>query len=118
VLNESNSKLNPASNDFNKMTVHIVHDLLYLSHSYIERVFNCEHVYNHFVPMASDGEMTKIKVVDLDDFYNFVVRDSFILKSFVIQKFYSKFSYFKIQFLNCSNKVGWRNDQNKSYRSR
>ena len=54
----------------------------YISHiviweEYVD-VSNYEHVYYHFVWMVLDREITKIKVVDLDDFYNFVVCDFFI----------------------------------------
>jgi hypothetical protein len=69
------------SNDFNKVTAHIIHDLIYLSHGYMGKVWrwsNYEHVYYHFVQMVLDGEMIKIKVVDIDDFYIFVVCDFFI----------------------------------------
>jgi len=38
----------------------------------------CEGCIIYFVETKLDGEMTKIKVVDLDEFYNFVVDDFFI----------------------------------------
>jgi hypothetical protein len=44
-----------------------------------------------------DEEMTKIKVVDLDELYNFIVNDFFSLKSFAISRSFLKLSFFKIQ---------------------
>jgi hypothetical protein len=34
---------------------------------------NFSHLKFNFYQMTSDGEMTRTKVVDLDDIYNFVV---------------------------------------------
>ena len=65
----------------------------------------------------SDEEMTKIKVVDLGEFYNFVAGDFCSRKSFVVSKSYLKFSFLKIQNLNCSNQITWKDDQNESCRS-
>ena len=36
--------------------------------------------------MTSDGEITKIKVVDLDEFYNFIVYNLFIWNHLWFQK--------------------------------
>jgi len=47
------------------------------------------------VQTKSNGENDQKKVVDLDEFYNFVVED-FHLKTFHIPKFCSKFLYFEI----------------------
>jgi hypothetical protein len=41
--------------------------------------------------------MTKTKVVDLNEIYNFVVDNFFYSKSSTIANFYLKFSYFEIQ---------------------
>jgi len=53
--------------------------------------------------------MIKTKCVATDELWRL-----FHLESFTQPQFYSKFSYFGIQFFNCSNKVGSRYDQNKS----
>ena len=45
--------------------------------------------------MNLDIEITKSKLVDLNEIYNFVV-DIFYLKSFMVPKFYLKSSYFEI----------------------
>ena len=37
---------------------------------------------NNVTTTISDEQMTKIKVIDLDEFYNFYVYDFFKLKSF------------------------------------
>jgi hypothetical protein len=41
--------------------------------------------------------MTKTKLVDLNEIYNFVIDDLFIEKSFMVSKSYSKFSQFRFQ---------------------
>ena len=41
---------------------------------------------NNVTVNLSDEEMTKIKVIDLDELYNFVVDDFFQLKSFSFTK--------------------------------
>jgi hypothetical protein len=43
--------------------------------------------------MTSDGEMTKIKVIDLEKLWNFVVYNFFYLKSFSTSKCYLKFNF-------------------------
>jgi hypothetical protein len=43
--------------------------------------------------------MTKIKVLDLDEFYNFYVHD-FQLKSFSVPKWHLKLLFFEIQNSN------------------
>ena len=60
--------------------------------------------------------MTKIKVVDPDKLYNFVV-DNFSIDIIYYPKIYLNFLYFKIQVLYSSIKLGWRNHQNKIGRS-
>ena len=52
-----------------------------------------------------DEEMTKTKVIDLDELYNFDINNLFQLKSFGILKSGLNLSFFKIQNLNCSNFV-------------
>lgn len=83
------------------MTSHIVHDLIYLSYSIWEEyedVSNCEHVYYHFVQMMLDGEMTKFKVVDLDDFCNFIVCDFFSWNHLLSKKFIRSSHILKFKF--------------------
>jgi len=46
--------------------------------------------------MNLDIEITKSKLVDLNEIYNFVVDIFFYLKSFMAPKFYLKSSYFEI----------------------
>jgi len=46
--------------------------------------------------MNLDIEITKSKLVDLNEIYNFVVDIFFYLKSFMVPKFYLKSSYFEI----------------------
>ena len=48
------------------------------------------------LPYSLDGEMTKTKVLDLNEFSNYVVDNFFHLKSFNVPKFCLKFSYFEI----------------------
>jgi len=55
-------------------------------------------IVNNVTITSSDKEMTKIKVVDLDELYNFVVDDFFIwnhlLSKNYVQSFYIlKFNY-------------------------
>ena len=52
---------------------------------------------NNVATTLSGEEMTKIKVVDLNQFYNFYVHDFFQLKSFDISKRRLKLSFFEIQ---------------------
>ena len=54
---------------------------------------------------------TKVKVIDLDELYNFVV-DDFSIWNHLLPKKYLNFLYFKILILYSSIKPGWRNDQN------
>jgi len=61
--------------------------------------------------------MTKTKVVDLDDFYNFVVDDLFIWNHLVPQNSIRSSQILKFKFW-IIKKLIWRNDQNKSYTSR
>ena len=49
-----------------------------ITYNYVRDVCICEGCIIYFVETKLDGEMTKIKVVDLDDFYNFVVDNVFI----------------------------------------
>ena len=65
----------------------------------------------------SDEQMTKIRIVDLDGLYNFVVDDFFQLKSFTNKIFYLKFSNFEFQISNCLNRVRLRNYQNRNFGS-
>jgi hypothetical protein len=55
--------------------------------------------------------MTKTKLVDLNEIYNFVIDDLFIEKSFMVSKSYLKFSQFRFQ--NFSNKLRWKDNQNQ-----
>jgi hypothetical protein len=58
--------------------------------------------------MTSDREMTKTKVVDLEELYNFTIDDFFIWNHL------SKENYIWISHiwnLKFSNDLGWRNDQ-------
>ena len=61
-------------------------------------------------------EMTKIKVVHLDELYNFHVHDFFIWIHLVFQNVVW-ICLFYIQNLNDSNRVTWKVFQNKSCRS-
>jgi hypothetical protein len=65
------------------------------------------------IQTESHEKMTKIKVVDLDELYNFRVHDFFHLKSFLVSKSCLKFLFFEIQILNYLNKVTWKVFQNK-----
>jgi hypothetical protein len=60
-----------------------------------------------FIQIKFDREMAKIKVIDLDEFYNFVVDDLFILKRLL----FGVLIFWSLNF-NYSNNVGWGNDQN------
>jgi hypothetical protein len=63
---------------------------------------------------TSDGETTKIKGVDHETLYNFVV-DNFSFEIINPRKIMFEFRH--IWILNSSNDIGWRNDQNGSRRS-
>jgi hypothetical protein len=67
-----------------------------------------------FTTTMSDEHMTKIKVVDLDKLYNFVV-EHFLIQINFDNKKYVWIS--QIWNLNFSNDLGWRNSQNESCRS-
>jgi hypothetical protein len=58
--------------------------------------------------ILSDEEMTKIKVVDLDEYYNFYFHYFFSSNNLVSQKCCLKLSFLEIQIFNCSNKVTWK----------
>jgi hypothetical protein len=60
--------------------------------------------------MMSDEDEIYIKFVVLDEIYNFIVQIFLIWDRLDVQ-------IFKIYNLNFSNDLGWRNDQNKNYRS-
>ena len=65
----------------------------------------CVKFANKVTIALSDEQVTKIKFVDLDGLYNFVVDDFFQLKSFTNKIFYLKFSKFEFQISNYSNRV-------------
>ena len=69
-----------------------------------------------FTNTLLNEEMMKIKVVDSDEFNNLYVHDISSLKWFKVSKSCLKLPFIKIQNLNCSNLVKWKDDQNKSYR--
>jgi len=64
---------------------------------------------------TSDGQMTKTKVVDLEKLCNFIV-DHFFIRNHLSKKKSREFPH--IWNSNFSNNLRWRNDQNKSCRSR
>ncbi len=53
------------------------------------------------------SKKAKVKVIDLDELYNFVV-DDFSIWNHLLPKKYLNFLYFKIQILYSSIKSGWR----------
>ena len=55
---------------------------------------------NNVIITLSDEKMTKIKIVDLDEFYNFYVHDFFQLKSFTTSKYCLNLLFFEIQIFN------------------
>ena len=96
-----------------------IHNFFSLNHlGYQNLVWTCHFLKFKFwiVETLSDEEMTKIKVVNLDEYYNFYVHD-FHLKSFGMSNSCLKLSFLKIQNLSCSHLVTWKHDQNKSCRS-
>ena len=105
------------SNDFNKVAIDIVHKLIHLSHSCKWLIWKMypivNNVYYHFVGWRNyQYKSCKSRwVVQLCCWW------LFHLKSLTVPKICLKLSYFEIQILNYSNKVGWRNNQNKSCRS-
>ena len=105
------------SNDFNKVAIDIVHKLIHLSHSYKWLIWKMypivNNIYYHFVRWRNyQYESCRSSwVVQLCCWW------LFHLKSLTVPKICLKLSYFEIQILNYSNKVGWRNNQNKSCRS-
>jgi hypothetical protein len=58
--------------------------------------------------MTSDREMTKTKVVDLEELYNFTI-DYFFIWNHLSKENYIWISH--IWNLKFSNDLGWRNDQ-------
>ena len=65
------------------------------------------------VQTKSHGKMTKIKVIDLDELYNFYIHDFFIRNHMLFQYVVSSFHIFEFQNFNFSNKVTWQDDPNK-----
>lgn len=58
-------------------------------------------------------EMTNIKVVDLDEIYNFIV-NAFFIWNRLLSQIYVWISYIlKYKFSNGSNELEWRNDKKK-----
>jgi len=55
-------------------------------------------VYNHYVWIMSDGEVTKIKVVDLDEFYQLAVDDFFIWNHLLCQNYIRSSHILKSKF--------------------
>jgi len=70
-----------------------------------------------FNKTLSDEGMTKIKVVDLGEYYIYLCSCVFEFNSSSDSKFCLKLSFVEIQNLNYSNLVTWKDDQNKSCRS-
>ena len=63
-----------------------------------------------FTNTLLNEEVTKIKVVDLDELYNFGI---YCLK---VSKSYLKLPFIEIQILNYTNFVKWKDGQNKNCR--
>jgi hypothetical protein len=55
---------------------------------------------NNITTTLSDKEITKIKVIDFDEFYNFYVHNFLQLKLFNISKWRLKLLFFEIQNSN------------------
>jgi len=53
---------------------------------------------NTFTIIYSDEEMTKIKVVDVDEFYNFIVNDFFIWNDLLLQNVDSSCHFLNLNF--------------------
>ncbi len=70
------------------------------------------------VQIKSHGEMTKIKILHLDEFYNFDFGDFSIWNHLLTPIFVQSCQILKIQNLNCSNELICKNDQYNSCRSR
>ena len=65
----------------------------------------------------SNYEITKIKVVDLHELFNFGIHYFFNWNDLGVSNFGSNLSFFKFQNLKGSNLVKWQDNQNKSCRS-
>ncbi len=62
------------------------------------------------VQIESDGEMIKIKILHLDEFYNFGFGDFFILNHLLTPIFVQSCQILKIQNLNFSNELICKKD--------
>ena len=68
--------------------------------------------------MESDGEITKIKILHLDEFYNFGFCDFSIGNHLIIPIFVQSCQILKIQNLNWSNELSFTKNRYNSCRSR
>ena len=58
-------------------------------------------------------KLTKMKLVHLDDLYNFYIHDLFSSNHILFQNVVTSWNFFEIQILSRSNKVKWQDDKNK-----
>ena len=68
-----------------------------------------------FTIILLDKEITKIKVVDLDELYNFGIHHFFSWNNLMVENLVITCHFFKLKKLNCSNFVKrkeWPNQHN------
>ena len=90
-----------------KVIVNIVHKSTCLLYS----LWNYEwHVdwWTMFSNTLLNEEMIKIKVVDLDELYNFGIHHFFIWNHLMVENLVRTCYFFKFENLNCSNFVKWK----------
>ena len=101
------------SEEFNNF---FVHDFYCWNHLRFQNlVWSCHLVKFKIstVQIWSNENMIKIKVVHIDEFYNFGIHEFFIWNHLLFPKYCFKLKLFEFQILNRSNKVTWHDDQNK-----
>ena len=95
------------SEEFNNF---YVHDFYCWNHLRFQNlVWSCHLVKFKIwtVQILSNENMIKIKVVHINEFYNFGIHEFFIWNHLLFQNIVSSW--------NCLNKVTWQDDQNKSW---
>jgi hypothetical protein len=104
------------SNDFDKMLIYIVHNW-YISYIVIwqqhEFWFQLWTMYTTLCQMEKWPKQNLCILISSAT----LLFTTFSIKIICYPKILSNFSHFEIQVLNCSNKIRWKIDQNKSCRS-
>ena len=72
--------------------------MIHLSHTYMSTHERFIQLWTMYTTTLSDGEITKTKVVDLDEFYNFVVDDFFIWNHWLLKNSVGSSHIFKFKF--------------------